>query len=117
MAVAVALTLIAEIPKEPRKSIVTTALAAPVKLPSPFSTKLGAAPELPFGWNSAVKVFCAVPAELPLACGAEFRAEWRRQLHRRRERRGYDGFPRLLRDFRDQRQGNRDRHGRAHLSS
>src|SRR5712691_4532101 len=104
MAVAVALTLIAEIPKEPRKSIVTTALAAPVKLPSPFSTKLGAARERQFGWNRAEYLHRAVPAERQLGCGAEFRAERRRQLHRRRERRGYDGFPRLLRDFRDQRQ-------------
>src|ERR1051326_8749958 len=67
MAVALALTFIVEIPREPRKSIGTEALVLPVKLPSPLSTKLGVLAEMPLAWNSALKVFCAVCVQLAVS--------------------------------------------------
>src|SRR5262249_61794691 len=70
MAVEVALTFIAEIPNEPRKSSGTVAVTLPVKLPSPLSRKLGEAPEMPVGWNIALKTFCAVWVQLAVSSRA-----------------------------------------------
>src|SRR5262249_25193842 len=67
MAVEVALTFIAEIPSEPRKSIGTVAVTLPVKLPSPLSRELGEAPEMPGGWDIALKKFCAVWGQIAVS--------------------------------------------------